>query len=56
MGEEALGLVNSRCPTVGDCQGKEAGVDGCGNALIEARGVGEWDREFLGGGGNWGRG
>jgi hypothetical protein len=28
MGEEALGPVKARCPSVGECQGQEAGVGG----------------------------
>ena len=28
MGGEALGLVKGRCPSVGECQGLEAGVGG----------------------------
>jgi hypothetical protein len=28
MGGKALGPVKARCPSVGECQGKEAGVDG----------------------------
>jgi hypothetical protein len=26
--EEALGLVKARCPSVGECQDRKAGVDG----------------------------
>jgi len=28
MGGEALGLVKARCPSVGECQGREAGGSG----------------------------
>jgi hypothetical protein len=28
MGREALGPVKALCPSVGECQGQEAGVDG----------------------------
>jgi hypothetical protein len=28
MGGEALGLVKARCPSVGECQDRETGVDG----------------------------
>jgi len=28
MGEEALGPVKARCPSVGECQGQEAEVGG----------------------------
>jgi hypothetical protein len=31
MGGEALGLVKIRCPSTGECQGQEAGVDGLGS-------------------------
>jgi hypothetical protein len=36
MGGEALGLVKILCPSIGECQGQEAGVGGLGN-----RGKGE---------------
>ena len=28
MGGEALGPVKARCPSIGECQGQEAGVGG----------------------------
>ena len=28
MGGEVLGPVKARCPSVGECQGREAGVEG----------------------------
>ena len=28
MGEEALGPVKALCPSIGECQGQEAGVSG----------------------------
>ena len=28
MGEEALSPVKARCPSVGECEGREAGVGG----------------------------
>ena len=31
MGGEALGPVKVLCPSVGECQGQEAGVDGLGS-------------------------
>jgi hypothetical protein len=31
MGGEALGLVKALCPSVGECQGQEAGVSGLGS-------------------------
>jgi hypothetical protein len=41
MGGETLGPVKTRCPSIGECQRGEAGVDcGWGNALIEAGGWG----------------
>jgi hypothetical protein len=41
MGGEALGPVKVLCPSIGDCQDQEAGVDGLGSR----RGGG--DRGFL---------
>jgi hypothetical protein len=38
MGGEALGPVEVQCPSVGECEGREAGVGGWGNTLIEAGG------------------
>ena len=40
MREEALSLVKARCPNVGECQGREAGMGGWVNTLIEG-GVGD---------------
>ena len=40
MGGEALGHVKAQCPTVGECQGREAGVSGWGITLIETGGGG----------------
>jgi hypothetical protein len=31
MGGEALGPVKVLCPSIGDCQGQEAGVGGLGS-------------------------
>jgi hypothetical protein len=31
MGREALGLVKVLCPSIGECQGQEAGVGGVGS-------------------------
>jgi hypothetical protein len=28
MGEEALGAVKALCPSIGECQNRESGVDG----------------------------
>jgi hypothetical protein len=44
MGEEALGLVKVLYPSIGECQGQEAGMGGLGS-----RGMGQWggDRRFL---------
>jgi hypothetical protein len=41
MGEEALGPGKARCPSVGKCKDREAGVGG-----LVSREEG-WDREFL---------
>jgi hypothetical protein len=38
MEGEAFGPVNVRCPSLGECQGREVGVGGLGNTLIEAGG------------------
>jgi hypothetical protein len=36
MGVEALGPVKARCPSVGECQGRDAGMGGVvGSTLIE---------------------
>jgi hypothetical protein len=40
MGGEALGTMKAICPSVGECQEREAGVDGL---MIGVRG---WDRGF----------
>jgi hypothetical protein len=42
MGGEALGPLEARCPSVGECQGSEVEVGEWVSTLIEARG-GEWD-------------
>jgi hypothetical protein len=47
MGEEALGPLKARCPSVGEFKVKEVGVGGWGNTLIEAAGRG-WDRGLQG--------
>jgi hypothetical protein len=45
MREEALGLVKARCPSVGECQDKEAGVGrlvnggGAGGGAVGWRGL-----------------
>jgi hypothetical protein len=46
MGGEALGPVKAQCPSVGECQGREAGV---GELVSRGRGRGSegWDRGFL---------
>lgn len=44
MGEEALGPVKALCPSVGECQGRAAGVEGC--TPSEKQREGEWDRVF----------
>ena len=36
MGGEALGLLKALCPSVGECEGQEAGVGG-----LVSRGMGE---------------
>jgi hypothetical protein len=41
MGGEALGLVKVLCPSIGECQGQEAGVDS-----LRSRGGGR-DMGFL---------
>ena len=47
MGEEALGPMKPQCLSVGECEGREAGVGGCvggwGDILIEGGG---WDGGF----------
>ena len=40
MGREALGLVKSLCPSIGECQDLEVGVCGWSSTLIEAGGGG----------------
>jgi hypothetical protein len=37
MGGEALGPVNALCPSVGKCQGQEAGVGGLVSKGLEKR-------------------
>jgi hypothetical protein len=41
MGGEALGPVKARCPSVGECQDRKAGVGGLGE-----QGEWGWDRGF----------
>jgi hypothetical protein len=40
MRGEALGPVKAQFSSVGECEGREAGVDGWGHTLIEAGGEG----------------
>jgi hypothetical protein len=42
MGGEALGPVKVLCPSIGECQGQEAGVCGLGRSRGDGR-----DRGFL---------
>ena len=42
MGGEALGPVKALCPSVGECQGQEAGVGGLGS---RGKGKGIFGRE-----------
>jgi hypothetical protein len=49
IGGEVLCLVMAQCPSIRECQGRETGVGGWGNSLIEAGGRGR-DRGVLGGG------
>ena len=48
MGGEALGLVNVLCPSIGKCQGQEAGVCGLvsreSGERIGAFQKGNWER------------
>ena len=44
MGGEALGLEKILCPSIGECQGQEAGVGG-----LESRLSGEGIGDFQGG-------
>ena len=44
MGREALGPTKALCPSVGECQGQEAGI----GELVSWVGLGGGDREFLG--------
>ena len=37
MGEEALGPMKVSCPSIGECLGQEAGVDGLGSMEREER-------------------
>jgi hypothetical protein len=51
MGGEAFGPVKARCPSVGECQGREAGVGGwvggwVGEHPHRSR-RGGWARRFL---------
>jgi hypothetical protein len=41
MGGEALGPVKVLCPSIGDCQGQEAGVGGLGSRGGGDRGFSE---------------
>jgi hypothetical protein len=41
MGREALGLVKVLCPSIGECQGQEAGV-----GRLEGRGMGDQIGDF----------
>ena len=41
MGREALGPVKVLCPSIGECQGQEAGV--CGGVFV-SRGIGDFQR------------
>jgi hypothetical protein len=52
MGGEAHGPVKARYPSVGECQGGEAGVGGVSGGVPSwKQGEGGWDRGFLWGGG-----
>jgi hypothetical protein len=44
MGEEVLDLAKIICPTIGECQGQEAGVGGLGNRG-KREGIGDFWRE-----------
>ena len=41
MGEVALGPEKAQCPSVGECQDKEAGV---GGLVSRGRGIGDFQR------------
>jgi hypothetical protein len=41
MGGEALGLAKIKCPSIGECQGQEAGVGGLGSRAGGYRGFSE---------------
>ena len=57
MGGEALCSLKAQYPSVEECEGREAGVGGWGNILIEAVGRSYvWYSGFLGGGATWERG
>jgi hypothetical protein len=43
MGGEALGLVKVLCPSIGECQGQEAGVGGVGSRGKEEE-IGDFQR------------
>ena len=44
MGEESLSSVEAQCPSVGECQDREAKVGGLvGEHLHRSRGYGGWD-------------
>jgi hypothetical protein len=49
MGGEALGPVKVLCPSIGECQGQEAGVGGLGSRVVTYKGEGEGIGDFHGG-------
>ena len=44
MGGEALGPIKVLCPSIGECQGQDAGVGGLGSRGRE-EGIGGFQRE-----------
>jgi hypothetical protein len=44
MGREALGLVKFLCPSIGECQGQEAGVGRLGSRGSR-KGIGDFQKE-----------
>jgi hypothetical protein len=42
MGGESLGYVKARCPSIGECEGQEAGVGGLVSRRSEERIGGFW--------------
>jgi hypothetical protein len=44
MGGEAFGLVKVPCPSIGECQGQEAGVGGWVGEKEEVEGIGDFRR------------